>query len=564
MRDDIVTEIKQRLPIEQYIQKYISLRRNGARLLGLCPFHQEKTPSFTVNVLSGFFHCFGCHASGDIFTFAERYHGMEFKEVLYLLAEEVGLNLKELSRSTGAHASVKQNLFSIYTIAHKHFISNLHSSTSSMHLDYFRERGLSLETIHNFALGYSLPSWSAMVELLRRSGFSKDIIATSGLVHTKHDRCYDAFRDRYMFPIMTTGGGVVAFGGRVNPLSENKEQAKYINSPETPIYTKGKILYGLQQARKQITIDKSIMITEGYFDVITLHQHGYTTAVAVLGTALTKEHAKTITSFASTVELVFDADTAGNKATLSASRLLLTEGIRVRVITLPQGEDVDSFLRSFGKEAFEEQRMLAKDGLDFCIDYVRTLSPKEISVWVQSFIKEIQDPLLLAQYTKKLALGFGLTEQSIYSTGTYAEDSESHSDMPTSTQKLSEKEYTILKHLITYPHNISTIHNAGLDFVLHSQEASDIAHALCTHTDNYQAAYAMLNAQTQSLFAELLVDIAPSEKEELELQDILRFLEKEYIYRNTISATTLLRGSNDIEGLSRIQNIIHSHVHSTE
>lgn len=555
MRDDIVSEIKYRLPIEQYIQKYVSLRRNGSRWTGLCPFHQEKSASFTVNPSSGFFYCFGCHASGDIFSFAERYHGMEFREVLAIFAEELGLSLEQARLSTRNQPSIKQHLFAMYKIAHTHFMNNMHKTTDTRHLEYFRSRGLCDDTIRTFALGYSLPSWDSLTTVLRRESFPQEAIASSGLVHVKNGKYYDVFRDRYMFPIISTGGSVIAFGGRIDPHNAN-EQAKYINSPETPIYTKGKVLYGLPQARKHITVEKTMMITEGYFDVLTLHQYGYTNAVAVLGTALTKEHVHTINSFASTVELVFDADSAGQKATLSAARLLLIEGLRVRVISMPQGEDIDSFLKTYGREALEEQRRIAKDGLDFCIDYIKTRSPKEITTWIQDFIQEIQEPLLLAQYVKKLASGFGVSENSIYSSTPRYTAQEQH-NVP-SMPSLSKKEYTILKHLLTYPHNIKAIQNEGLDLVLHSKEAREIAQAIYEHNGNPQAIYTTLTQELQSLFAQLLVDSVPCEKEEEELEDILTYLKKEYIQRNTASATMLISDDNDIEGLSRIQHIIHS------
>ena len=565
MSDDIVSEIKHRLPIEQYIQKYITLRRSGTQLFGLCPFHQEKSPSFAVNPSSGFFHCFGCHASGDIFSFAERYHGLEFKEALHTLAEELGLSVHPSSHISKNQTSTKQQLFSMYKIANTHFVNNLHKHESSSHLEYFRSRGLSNETIHNFSLGYSLPTWDSLITTLRRNGFSKEMITISGLVHAKNNKIYDAFRDRYIFPIMTTGNIVIAFGGRIHP-NKQQEQAKYINSPESPIYTKGKTLYGLPQARKQISIQKTIMITEGYFDVLTLHQHGYNHAVAVLGTALTRDHVRTIASFASHVELVFDADTAGQKATLTAARSLLIEGIRVHVILLPQGEDIDSFLKTFGKDAFEERRIHAKEGLDFCIEHVQHLSPKEITSWIQDFVKEIEEPLLLDQYVKKLSSGFGISAQSIY-TSTQSPELSIHKNYPPSSTRsssLSNKEYVLLTHLLTYPHNRELIQNAGLEFVLHSKQAREIAHAIYEKGSDHHTIYAMLSPETQPLFAEILVNIEPSDKEHYELQDILHYLEKEYLQRNTASASMLITDYNDIEGLSRIQNIISSYACSTE
>lgn len=564
MRDDIVSEIKHRLPIEQYIQKYITLRRNGSRWTGLCPFHQEKSASFTVNPTSGFFYCFGCHASGDLFSFVERYHGMEFREALIMLAEELGLSIENMSFSSASKPSIKHELLSMYKIANTHFVNNLHKSNETRYLEYFRSRGLSLEIIKCFSLGYSLSTWHSLVEVLRRAGFSKEAIITSGLVHTKNNNLYDVFRDRYIFPIISIGGSVIAFGGRVHPQEQGvKEVAKYINSPETPIYTKGKVLYGLPQARKSITIEKTMILTEGYVDVLTLHQYGYTNAVAVLGTALTKEHARTIASFASTAELVFDADTAGKKASLAATKLLLSEGVRVRVISMPQGEDIDSFLRTFGKDAFDEQRARAKEGLSFCIECVQTLSPKEISAWIQEFISGIEDSLLLAQYTKQLASGFGISEESIYSSTSPLHNISTQVSSPPPSHALSKKEYTILRHLLTYPHNINEIQNAGLDLALHSQHARDIAQALYKQGDNHQAIYTILTPETQSLFAELLIDIEPCDKEQHELQDILAYLRREYLQRNTASARTLITDINDIEGLSRIQNII-SCVHNTE
>lgn len=566
MLKDIVSEIKNRMPLEQYIQKYVPLKKNGIRWIGLCPFHQERSPSFTVNTLSGFFYCFGCHASGDIFSFAEKYHGMMFKDVLLMLAEEVSLAINDIKLHTATEPSDKHVLFAMYKTANAHFVNNMKTDSGKQCLAYFNDRGISQDNITAFSLGYSLPSWDAITNLLRRSGFSKEHIALSGLVHTKDSRFYDAFRDRYMFPIIAMGGAVIAFGGRIAPLDQNN-QAKYINSPETPIYSKGKTFYGITQARKHIASERSIMITEGYFDVITLHQFGYTNAVAVLGTALTKEHAMTIASLASTVELVFDADTAGKKASFNATRLLLLEGITVSVLLLPQGEDVDSFLHTFGSTAFEDIRKQGIDGMDFCIQMIQSLSPKEYTLWTQDFIKEVQEPIIRSLYIKKLALGLGIDASAIYEDKKISPIIQQKS---TTTQKhhfmltLSQQEHTILKHLITYPHNINTIRDAGLDLVLHSQEAKEIVLALYDFHSDYDALFSTLNDTIKPIFAKLRVEAEPTDKESDELQDILIYLEREYKKRNTAGATMLIKDLNDIEGLLRIQNIVRSHTIHTE
>jgi DNA primase len=408
-----VAAVKARADIAEIVGRYVNLRPVGGRLVGPCPFHQETKGSFNVHPDKGFFHCFGCQASGDVIDFYCRINGLEFREGLERLAAEVGVDVGQARRDPRA-ARRKQDrdaCLAMHELADRYFRHVLGTPAGQPARDYLARRQVSPEMIETFALGVSPAGWQGLADVLRSRGFSQEGGVLAGLLSAgQNGRVWDRFRDRLMFPIRDGGGRVIAFGGRTMGDGE----PKYLNSAETPIYTKGQHLYGLYEARPHMAKSRRALLTEGYLDVITLHQFGYGDACGVLGTALTPEQAKRLSGFASRVDLVFDGDPPGRKAALRAAQMFLTLGGGCRVVPLPDGEDVDSLLHAAGREGFDDCLERAEDGLQFCLRMVRdSFSPKEIAAWAVDFLGGLGDEALRAVFIPRVASGLGLAEPEL-------------------------------------------------------------------------------------------------------------------------------------------------------
>ncbi len=412
-----VQEIKARLNIVDVVRRYVELKRNGSRWVAPCPFHQETKPSFSVNEEEGFFYCFGCQASGDLFDFYGRINGLDFKETLEALAEEAGVPLERWQDRMGnsparQSPSEKHQMLRLHEIAAAHFTGNLSTDAGRECRDYMQKRGISPEIAQAFSLGWSRREWSALTDTLSRAGFSPETGVKAALLSKseRSGRVFDRFRGRFMFPIRSLSGHVIAFGGRI---IADENEAKYINSSDSPLYKKGEHLYGLSRARRAIATGAPAMLTEGYMDVVTLHQFGYGGAVGVLGTALTPEQVKRLSGFTSRVELLFDGDRAGRKAALRSAEMFLTRGLRCKVVLFPEQDDIDSLLRTRGKDCFERLRAEAPDGLDFCVRTVQDMAPREAVEWSRAFLSKIEQPELISGYARALANGLGLSEAEL-------------------------------------------------------------------------------------------------------------------------------------------------------
>lgn len=409
----IVAAVKARADIAEIVGRYVNLRPVGSRLVGPCPFHQETKGSFNVHPDKGFFHCFGCQASGDVIDFYCRINGLEFREGLERLAAEVGVDIGRARRDP--HAAKRRQerdaCLAMHELADRYFRYLLTKDDGAAAREYLAKRKVSAEMIERFALGVSPTGWQGFRDVLRSRGFSEDEGVLAGLLSMgKNGRVWDRFRERLMFPIRDGGGRVIAFGGRTMGDGE----PKYLNSAETPIYTKGQHLYGLFEARPNMAKSRRALLTEGYLDVITLHQFGYTDACGVLGTALTADQAKRLSGFAARVDLVFDGDPPGRKAALRSAQMFLTLGGGCRVVPLPDGEDVDSLLHARGRDGFEQCLEQAEDGLTFCLRVVRdTFSPREIAAWAVEFLNGLGDPALRAVFIPRVSSGLGLAEQEL-------------------------------------------------------------------------------------------------------------------------------------------------------
>ncbi len=353
-QDEIKEEIRARVDLVELIGQHVRLQRVGRRYKGLCPFHQEKTPSFTVDPERGLWHCFGCGEGGDVFSFVMRAEGLTFPEAARRLADRVGLQW-ETDPQAAAHRERRELLERANEIARARFIEHLfedRSPATERARDYLRGRGFSRAIMDAFGIGYALDSWDDLLKALGAAGISAEIAQEAGLVKTgEHGGHYDVFRDRIMFPISDVTGRTIAFGGRA--LKED-EPAKYLNSPETPIFRKRRTLYGLNQARKAITAQGMALIVEGYTDVVSLHQAGVNNVVAGLGTALTREQLQLLARYCDEIVLVYDADAAGQQAATRNLEAFESIEAAVSLVTLPEGMDPDDCVRERGPEGFAE------------------------------------------------------------------------------------------------------------------------------------------------------------------------------------------------------------------
>ena len=361
-------EIKKAADIVEVIGQYVELKKRGQNYVGLCPFHSERSPSFTVNQNKQIYHCFGCGKGGDVFTFWMEYHNLAFPQSLKDLAERYNIPLPQRRDlyADRKKTELKEQLFKINDLAGRYFHNILLRSTDGKPgRDYFSRRHISQETISNFRLGYAVKRWDGLVNYLRSKNSSLDRAAKARLLVPKdNEEYYDRFRGRIIFPIFDLNHHNIGFGGRI--LDDSLP--KYINTPETPIYHKGYYLYGLDSAYANIREKGLAIIVEGYLDMLVLRQHGISNVIATLGTALTSDQIRRLKGYTKDVIVLFDPDEAGRKAALKSFPLFLNEGISAKVVVLPQGEDPDSFVNKHGSDAFKKLLGRAASIFDFYLD----------------------------------------------------------------------------------------------------------------------------------------------------------------------------------------------------
>ncbi len=344
--------------IEEVIGDFVSLKKRGANHIGCCPFHNEKTPSFYVSPSKGIYKCFGCGEAGDVVGFLKKHEHYTYPEALRYLAKKYNIEIQEeeLTPEEKQRQTERDGLFHVSEFAQKYFAELLYNDEMgrAVGLSYFHSRGLSDEIIKRFGLGYCLDEWSNFTDHALRNGYSEAVLEKTGLTIIKEDtgKKYDRFRGRVMFPIYSISGRVLGFSGRV--LSSEKQAAKYVNSPDSDIYNKSRILYGLFQARTAISKQDKCYLVEGNIDVISMHQSGVENAVASCGTSLTTEQIRLIKRYTPNVTVLYDGDSAGIKAALRAVDLLFAEGMHVRLVLFPDGEDPDSYAQKYGSTQLQD------------------------------------------------------------------------------------------------------------------------------------------------------------------------------------------------------------------
>lgn len=356
--DRLLEDIKSATDIVDFISGYVQLKKSGQNWNGLCPFHQEKTPSFMVSQAKQIFHCFGCGAGGDVITFLLKHDSLSFHEAVTLLAKKAGISI-DAGRFDQKSIQKDELIRKALQEAGSFFAGKLRETKNA--LEYFKARGISPESASLFQLGYAPPGWSSLLSHMRKAGYSDEVIKEAGLAVAGNRGLYDMFRERIMFPIQSMNGNVIAFGGR----AMDDSTPKYINSPETPVFKKSETLYGLHTGRDAIRKKGFVIIAEGYMDVIICYQYGFQNTVAPLGTSLTAGHLQKLRNLTNEVVVVFDGDAAGINAAKRSLPLLCRNNFKAKLLVLPEGEDPDSYLRKNGSEAFSALLGKAQSIIDF-------------------------------------------------------------------------------------------------------------------------------------------------------------------------------------------------------
>ncbi len=416
--EDLIEEIRVNNDIVDVISEYVKLERKGKDYFGLCPFHKEKTPSFSVVPAKQIFYCFGCGKGGNVFQFVMNAENLDYLESIRLLADRARIELPEgESEEEREKARFRESLIKINTEAARFFYNELNAAESEKARVYLQKRRILPQTIKKFGMGYSPENWDSLYKHLAAKGFEDKLLLKSGLVlQNKNGGCYDRFRGRVMFPIFDIRGNVIGFGGRVMDDS----QPKYMNSPETFVYSKSKSLYALNFAKN--SGQKRILIVEGYMDVISLHQSGIINTVASLGTALTESQGRILKKYAEEIIISYDADTAGQAATMRGLDILNDIGCNVRVLTVPDGKDPDEFIKKHGKDEFNRLIDNSISLVEYKIKVLKKQINTETTEGKISFLNKIADLLSKIDngverevYVGKLSKEYQISEESIYS-----------------------------------------------------------------------------------------------------------------------------------------------------
>jgi DNA primase len=420
--DEKIDEVRNAHDLVEVISAYVRLKKRGKNYLGLCPFHTEKTPSFTVSAEKQMYHCFGCGKGGNLFTFVMEIEKVSFVEAVRTLASKAGIILPEETTHATEEQTEFEKYYAICRFAGMHFFRNLTESQEGQEaLQYFYKRGFSDETIRTFGLGYSMNSWDTFVLKAQAEGFQSEDIVKVGLARVREDgSLYDYFRGRTMFPIFSTQGRVIGFGARKMRV-DDAIAGKYINSPESPLYDKSRLLYGLFHSKDFIRQEDTALMVEGYADLISLYQAGIQNVVASSGTALTDNQLKLIGRYSKNLTLVYDADTAGSSATVRGIDLALEHNLNVRIVELPEGEDPDSFVLNHGGLEFGKYLAQAVSFIDFkAKQFQRSgafMTAEGKTEAVRSLVRSIakmKDELKRNFYIKEVAEKYNLYESLLY------------------------------------------------------------------------------------------------------------------------------------------------------
>jgi DNA primase len=526
---DVASLVKQAVDIVDVVGQLVALRRVGNRYVGLCPFHQEKTPSFHVDSENQFFHCFGCGQGGDVLSFVMKHQNLAFGDALKYLAERyhIPLPLPEQSQPSAESRKQMEDLHSVLEVATKFFSDQLHQSPSAeVARQYLAKRALPANVVSEQCIGYAPNRWDGLLEHFRKAGIAPQLGLEAGLlVQSAAERFYDRFRHRLIFPITNNRGKTVAFGGR----SLDGSEPKYLNSPETALYHKGRMLYNLSHATAACRNQRQVVLVEGYMDLLAFHSLGFYRVTATLGTALTAQQVRLLTRIADEVVLMYDADEAGGKAMLRALPLLLKERIAVTCVNLPEGMDPDDFLRAEGLEGLEKLLRDRQDLGKYAIEktlhgWDGTLGGKaRIITELESIFDSAQQPVLRAEYLRLVAERLGLPEKAVRDQlrqkkgerGSPQPDGSSSSRAHTARSEWQTPtlEESTLRVMIKYPNLIEIAGVSGVLDHFQSEKLRTIAQVLLEMVDTFGEAFQvnqlydrLPDQELQQLFARLLLE----------------------------------------------------------
>lgn len=461
VEENIISEIQKQNDIVELIGEHVVLQKRGKNFVGLCPFHNEKTPSFSVSPEKQVYYCFGCGRGGNIFTFLMDYYKINFRQSLELLAERANIPLKkeELSSEKKKLLEEKERLLSILNLAADFYSENLYSIAGKTALQYLKKRGVTEASIKNFKIGFAPNNHDRLIRFLQQNRFGLYELEKAGLIakSEKNGIPYDRFRGRIIFPIWDKKGRIIAFGGRVL----DNTHPKYLNSPETILFSKSKILYALDKAADDIRQQDSVLIMEGYMDVITAHQFGIKNAVATLGTALTVEHAKMLKSFTKNILIAYDGDSAGQSATIRGINILMQHGFKVKIVELPLEKDPDEVIREDDGNTFLQCMEKALPFLDYRIKVetskLTNNNPQAKLEAIENLkedFEQLSSELEKWEYVKKLASLLEVKEEILYNElclSTKRKIQEKHSEVFQSLRPANggeEAEINILKFML--------------------------------------------------------------------------------------------------------------------
>ena len=475
--DSKIEEIKSRIDIVELASEYLTLKKAGRNYTGLCPFHQEKTPSFTVNREKQMFYCFGCGEGGNAITLLMKIANMTFPEAIKSLAEKTGviLPLRLVNKDGSQKDSLRDEITGLNLKAAQQFSHNLNSSAGKVAREYLQSRGISEEAIKHFRLGFAPDTWRSLTDYIEGSGSSLKLAEQAGLIVAgKDESFYDRFRGRLIFPIENVFGEIVAFGGRI----VEKGEPKYLNSPESSVYIKGKNLYGLNKAKEKIRKQGFALIVEGYLDLISLWNAGISNVVATLGTALTREHLELLRRYTLNVVALFDPDEAGKKALDRSLELFLSMNMHAKALILPDGCDPDDYVKKYGKEKLDKLIELAPAISDYYIENVlgngKTFEEnrdvvKTATEFIGKISDEIEKNLFIKRVAEKLGIPQELLKKEIHKKDVQLKP-KGGSQKKTIDAHIDPVEVHLIRLLLEYPQKTTYVESEKvLDFFLHPE-----------------------------------------------------------------------------------------------
>lgn len=551
---NIVDEIKSRCDIVDVVGKVIALRKTGNNYKGICPFHNEKTPSFVVSETKQIYTCFGCGATGDVINFIERYYNLDFKGAVEMLAKEYGINID------GAFSGTKVNdeYYEINRQAARFFFRALRERSNPGY-SYIKKRGINEDTMNKFGIGYADGNWTSLLDFFKEKGVSKDKLMDLGLISGSGGKYFDKFRSRVIFPIINTAGKVIGFGGRA--IGEG--EPKYLNSKESVVFQKKNNLYGLNISKKYVSQEDGIILVEGYMDVVSLYQSGVRNVSASLGTALTENQAKLIKRYTKNVILSYDADSAGQKASFRGLDILYGQGLKAKVVKITEGKDPDEFIKKNGREAFLGLVEKAMPYGDFKISEIKRKYDMEDDQQRLDFVRDVIEmlrkmkPVEADIYIKKLAEETGISEGAIRYEYSGNNTQEKIEPLSNKSKRISTKKDEDIPRVEKELIKLMSIDSRFIDLpedikeeVFKSEEGKNIYKAMKDAYEMHKGieyVKEILDEKTLSVMEEIEDEVIPQGREEKIFSDCLRMIRKNMLKENEKVILTKLSMADENE-----------------